>query len=186
MNKKFDARGRLIFSLFMVACLGLFFILGRNAAWAMSSAPRIDSVSEKNKPSIDFTLPDLEGKMTSLSDYKGKAIFLNFWATWCPPCREEMPSIQRLHEKLGNDQLVILALAESSGSSEQIGKFMQENKYTFKVLNDVKREVAAKYQIVGVPTTFFIDKKGIIVDKFVGSRDWAADWAIEKIKQKLF
>ena len=175
-----------MFSLLMVACLGLFLILGRNAAGAMSKAPQINSVSEKNMPLKDFTLPDLEGKMTSLSDYKGKVIFLNFWATWCPPCREEMPSIQQLHEKLGNDQFVILAVAESSGTSEQIGKFMKENKYTFKVLNDVKREVAAKYQIIGVPTTFLIDKKGIIVDKYVGSRDWAADWAIEKIKQKLF
>ncbi len=114
---------------------------------------------------IDFTLYDQYGKEHSLSDYKGKTIFLNFWATWCPPCKAEMPDIQKLYESYGEDgEVVILGVAAPNFSNETdeegIKAFLKENGYTYPVLMDTTGELFMKYGISSYPTTFMIDKEG--------------------------
>jgi peroxiredoxin len=116
---------------------------------------------------IDFNLKDLNGNELSLSDLKGKKVFLNFWATWCPPCKAEMPEIERLYQETKDSDLVIVSV-EIGEPLNTVKSFIDSNKYNFKVLIDPDQSVATKYNITSIPTSYFIDKDGIIVSKHVG------------------
>ncbi len=118
-------------------------------------------------PAIDFTLTDQYGNTHKLSDYKGKTVFLNFWATWCSPCRAEMPDIQKLYESAeaeGENALVVLGVAapnlENEKSEEEIKAFLEENGYTYPVLMDTTGEVFISYSVNAFPTTFMITREG--------------------------
>lgn len=120
----------------------------------------------------DFTLEDREGNEVSLSDYKGKVVFVNFWASWCPPCIAEMPYIQNLYEKYkDSDEAAVLTInltkAEKNGV-EDANEYLDENNYTFPVLLDTEGEIAVKYRVANIPTTYIIDKDGIIYNYIVG------------------
>jgi len=122
-------------------------------------------------PAFDFTLVDQYGKEHTLSDYRGKIVFLNFWATWCPPCKEEMPDIEKLYQEynFNQDDVIILGVANptseayptnADASAEEIKAFLEENNYTFPVVFDETGEVLENYYISAFPTTFMIDKEG--------------------------
>lgn len=118
-------------------------------------------------PAIDFTLTDQYGNTHKLSDYRGKTVFLNFWATWCSPCKAEMPDIQNLYESAeteGENALVVLGVAApdlgNEKSEEEIKAFLEENGYTYPVLMDTTGEVFMQYGISAFPTTFMITKEG--------------------------
>jgi peroxiredoxin len=115
----------------------------------------------------DFKLKDLDGKEFSLSDLKGKKVFLNFWATWCPPCKAEMPEIEKLYKETKDSDLVIVAV-EIGEPLNTVKSFIDSNKYSFKVLLDSNQSVASNYNIVSIPTSYFIDKNGNIISKNVG------------------
>lgn len=126
-----------------------------------------DAGAQEVLPAIDFTLKDQYGNTHSLSDYKGKTIFLNFWATWCPPCRAEMPDIQKIYETYdteGDDALIVLGVAGpgygNEKSEEGIKEFLDENGYTYPVLMDTTGELFSAYGIYSYPTTFMIDRDG--------------------------
>jgi len=121
---------------------------------------------------IDFKLKDLTGKEMSLSDLKGKKVFLNFWATWCPPCKEEMPEIQKLYEETKNSDVVIVAV-EIGEPLSTVKSFIDSNKYTFKVLLDSDQSVSSKYNIASIPTSYFIDVDGNIISKKIGGMNIA-------------
>ena len=107
----------------------------------------------------DFELVTLDGKRVKLSDYRGQRVLLNFWATWCPPCREEMPDMQKFHE---NEDVIILAvnLTETEVSQENVTKFVEKYGLTFEILMDEHVEVAKLYKIQPIPTTYMIDSSG--------------------------
>ncbi len=118
---------------------------------------------------LDFTLTDQFGVEHTLSDYKGKTVFLNFWATWCPPCRAEMPDIQELFEEYGEnegEELIVLGIAApdygSEKSQEGITEFLEQNGYNYPVLMDTTGDIFNRYGIMSYPTTFMIDKDGNI------------------------
>ena len=118
-------------------------------------------------PAVDFELEDQYGNIHRLEDYRGKTIFLNFWATWCPPCKAEMPDIQKLYEKSsteGEDAVIVLGVAAPNmgqeGSEEEIAAFMEEKGYTYPVLMDTEGELFVSYGIMSFPTTFMIDRDG--------------------------
>lgn len=124
---------------------------------------------EENKtPAIDFELKDQYGKTQKLSDYKGKVVFLNFWATWCPPCKMEMPDIQKIYEKYEKQgeksEVVVLSVAAPNTQDEKdingIKAFLEENGYTYPVLMDDGGYTFGAYRISSLPTTFMIDKEG--------------------------
>ena len=122
----------------------------------------------------DFALNDLNGETRKLSDYQGQVVFLNFWATWCKPCQEEMPSMERLHQDLEaefSDSFVMLAVSIDK-SADDIPAFMAKHKLTFPVLHDRWGKVDRIYKIMGVPETYIIDQTGVLVEKVVGPRDW--------------
>ncbi len=118
----------------------------------------------------NFTLETLEGGKTKLTDYRGKNIIVNFWATWCPPCRAEMPDMQSFYDKHHDEDFVILAvnLTSTESNRSNIQPFLEELGVTFPVLLDEENEVAEEYKVVGYPTSYFIDKAGTIRYKVVG------------------
>ena len=125
------------------------------------------SEGEKLTPAVDFNLTDQYGNTHTLSQYKGKTIFLNFWGTWCPPCRAEMPDIQKLYEEFdqeGEDALIILGVAAPNLGKEKsedgIKTFLEENGYTYPVLMDTEAELFQTYGITSFPTTIMIDRDG--------------------------
>ena len=118
----------------------------------------------------DFQLADLDGQLVTLSDLRGSPVLLNFWATWCGPCRAEMPFIQDIYENEGFSDKGLIVLAVNIGEDSSTAKiFMVDNGLTFAVLLDADQKIAREYNIRAIPTTFFIDKNGIIKDVKVGA-----------------
>ena len=120
---------------------------------------------------IDFTLPLLNGETVSLSDYKGKVVILNFWATWCPPCRAEMPSMETLYQRFKAQGLEILAV-DIGEDNATVQRFINNNRYTFPVLMDTNKRVSTLYGIEAIPTSYIIDREGKIIAKITGSIHW--------------
>ncbi|WP_043930717.1 peroxiredoxin family protein [Bacillus sp. EB01] len=114
----------------------------------------------------DFELKTLKGGTVKLSELKGKKVMLNFWATWCAPCKKEMPDMQKLHEEASED-LVILAV--NIDPQLDVQGFIDENGITFPILLDEEDKVNQQYQVVSIPTSFFIDSNGVIQEKFIGA-----------------
>lgn len=112
------------------------------------------------KPAPDFTLMNLHGEEVSLSDYKGKIVLINFWATWCPWCLKEMPDMQKLSDE--NDDLVILAV-DVREDKKAVEKYIEEGGYDFEVLLDEDGEVSMDYLVGGLPTSYFVDRDGILL-----------------------
>jgi thiol-disulfide isomerase/thioredoxin len=119
----------------------------------------------------DFSLSLLEGGKRSLSSYKGKVVFLNFWATWCGPCRVEMPSMEALYNKYNDKGLEILAV-NSGEDQATVSSFLKNEGFSFPVLLDLDGRVGLNYGLQAIPTTFLIDRDGMIVLRLVGSIDW--------------
>jgi peroxiredoxin len=132
------------------------------AGCAGNQNPRI------GKPAPEFQLPTLDGQPVSLSDLKGKPVLINFWASWCRPCCEEMPYLQQIYDEWQGKGLVLLAINIGETPS-QVAEFMQSQGLSLPVLLDTEGKVAEQYGIRGIPTSFFIDKDGIIKEMRVGA-----------------
>lgn len=133
----------------------------------------VDSNIVVNKTTLkqqatDFKLKDLKGNEVSLSNLKGKNVYLNFWATWCPPCKGEMPDIEKLYEETKDTDLVILAI-DIGEDKNNVESFVTQNKYNFTVLLDSKNAVANDYNISAIPSSFFINKEGKLISQKTGA-----------------
>ena len=117
----------------------------------------------------DFTLQDISGKKVRLADLKGKVVMLEFWATWCPPCRAEIPAIERLHTQYGGKGLTILAIALDEGGWDEVKAFVAERKISYPVLKGTE-DVSTDYKIRLIPETVLIDKEGNIKKQYMGGR----------------
>jgi thiol-disulfide isomerase/thioredoxin len=126
---------------------------------------------------VDIQLPDLNAKQVSFSEFKGKIVFVNFWATWCPPCREEMPSMEKLYTRLKHKDFVMVAVDLMEPASK-VEAFFEEFKLTFMALLDTNGEVGSLFGISSIPTTLILDKNGMIIGIAVGPRDWAGKKSI--------
>ena len=120
---------------------------------------------------IEISLTDIDGKYVSLSDFRGKIVFLNFWTTWCPTCRIEMPSMERLHQKF-KDQDFAMVTINLQESASQVKKFFKDFKLTFTALLDTNGEISAGFGLRSIPTTFILDKNGRIFGSVLGPREW--------------
>lgn len=133
-------------------------------------------------PDVDFTDP--QGGTHRLDDYRGKVVLLNFWATWCAPCREEMPSLDRLQADLGGEDFVILAVATGRNAPEQIDRFYTETDIrNLPVLLDPRQQLSRAMGVVGLPATVLIDRDGNEVARLLGEADWASEPARQVIGQ---
>ena len=125
---------------------------------------------KKGNVAPDFILETLDGQKRKLSDYKGKKVMLNLWATWCPPCREEMPDMQAFYAQTQSDELEILAinLTSSEKSLDHIDTFVQKYGLTFPILLDSDDQVSSRYEVFQIPTTYILNANGEIEQKIVG------------------
>lgn len=123
---------------------------------------------DRNRQSANFTLIDLQGKSWTLKDLKGKVVLLNFWATWCPPCRKEMPDLETLYQRFGPQGLVILGISDEEAA--KVTPFIEQQKISYSVLLDPGRKVNELFQIEGIPKTFIYDREGRIVAQSIDMR----------------
>ena len=153
-----------VFKIMTALMLVIVFTLGLGLAGCSSA----ETAPEVGKLAPDFQLSNLEGQSVSLSDFRGQPVLVNFWATWCGPCRYEMPFLQRIHEEQGANRLVVLGinLGESPG---EVSEFMGEFGLTFTTLLDSGQDVALMYNVRSIPTTLLIDENGVIRDRKVGA-----------------
>jgi peroxiredoxin len=128
---------------------------------------------EKGKIAPDFTLQTVNGKKYKLSDLRGKKVLLNFFATWCPPCKGEMPHMEEFYEENKNNGVVVLAVDLTAGETDpnNLPKFISDFGLTFPVVLDKQGDIGDIYQAFSIPTSYFIDTKGIIQETMVGAMD---------------
>jgi len=131
-----------------------------------SSAPRLGSVAP------DFSIKDATGKIVRLSDLRGSVVLLNFWATWCPPCKEEVPALSRLNARMAGTAFRMVTISIDEGGSNAVESFFRLAGYRLPTLLDPAGTVGKLYGITGVPETFIIDPQGVIRKKVLGPRAW--------------
>lgn len=120
----------------------------------------------------DFTFPDLQGRKVRLSSLRGRVVLLNIWATWCPTCIEEMPSLQKLHESFREEDLAVISVSIDVLGGQVVAPFMKRYDLTFPALLDPRGEIKQVYATTGVPESFIIDRQGVVVHKVIGPRNW--------------
>ena len=137
-------------------------VISGGGVWAMGSrVPAVGTTAE------DFQLTDLAGKQQSLSQYRGKVVLVNFWATWCKPCTTEMPAMQETYDKLRNKGFVVLAINELEDEAK-VREHIEQYNHTFPVLLDRDNKVANQFGVFGLPVSVFIDEKGVVREYIKG------------------
>ncbi|MDX8404316.1 MAG: TlpA disulfide reductase family protein [Mariprofundaceae bacterium] len=162
-----------------LAVVGIVLLIGLGAWLALPEANR--SVLEDGH-AASFSLPDLQGKMHGLPE--GEVVLLNFWATWCPPCRKEMPSMVELHRKYAEKGLKIVAVSVDRDIND-LSAFVREYKLPFQVLHDADSTVSHDYAVFRYPETFLIDRQGKVRYHLVGAVEWMSEPIIKSIEGML-
>jgi peroxiredoxin len=159
-------RGQWLFVMVIVGILAGALIAG------LTLSPTLQRVGVESK-APDFQAVDVAtGDTVHLADFDGDVVLLNIWATWCPPCVREMPSMQRLYDSLGTDGLRVIAVSVDNGGIGVVREWTSEKAFTFDILHDKSAEIERIYQTSGVPESFVIDREGVIVKKLIGAAEW--------------
>jgi peroxiredoxin len=167
----------------IAAALGLLLVgKAADAREHLLEAMGMAKVPPKAAP--DFTLPTADGQQVSLQQYRGKVVFLNFWATWCIPCREEMPALERLHQTYQTQDLAIISI-DLKESADQVKVFFQKHSLSFPALLDQNGSVFRDYLVAGMPTTYLIGRDGTMLARGVGGRDWTRAEALQLIQELI-
>ena len=159
----------------VLAAIGFLFFYGQN------SGKRVKIIREGDR-APEFRLSALDGKAVSLSSHRGKVVMVHFWATWCPPCVEELPTLERLYRAYYGKDLEILAVSVDEGGAGAVGQFMQRNRFALPVLLNPDQSVARQYGTFKFPETYLIDRDGIVRKKVIGAADWMSPTAQEIIQ----
>ncbi len=169
-NRRFSFQSLVIIVLIVILVGILILLQTKDSFYHPSGISRLT----KGRPAPNFSLSGLDGQTVSLTDYKGKVVLLNIWATWCPPCVEEMPSMEKLYQELRGDGFEILAVSIDESGAKDVRPFMKKHKLSFPALTDAEGIIKGLYQTTGVPESFVIDKDGTLLEIVIGPRDWAA------------
>ncbi|SDM65178.1 Peroxiredoxin [Geoalkalibacter ferrihydriticus] len=156
----------------------------------MGGAPRPDAPPA---PSVrvgtvapDFTLRTYDGDTVTLSHLRGKVVLINFWATWCPPCRAEKPALEKLYQRFSNrDDFEILAVNVEEDAQRALDVYLERNPHSFPIPIDAQARVQELYRVYRFPETFILDRNGIVVDHVIGGRDWTDAQVIAYISRLL-
>jgi thiol-disulfide isomerase/thioredoxin len=149
-------------------------VLAAGAAWIVVSADKSNAAVKTSAPQTGFAAPDFtlktpDGEEYTLSKLKGNAVLVNLWATWCPPCRAEMPAIEKMHQEYKDQGLIVLAVDMTyQDNPADVVPFIQEYGLTFPVLLDETGTVGSSYQLRSLPSSYFIDRTGIIQEVVIG------------------
>jgi peroxiredoxin len=166
----------------MAAGRGVKVALGA-AALAVAAGAALWALSSRG-PTLapDFAAPDLSGQAVSLAALRGKVVVVNVWATWCPPCRQEMPSMQRLAAHFRGRDFQLLAVSQDEDGKEKVEAFARELGLSFPVLLDPQRQVGERFGVWGYPETFIIDRNGYVVERVIGPREWDSPESLAQIE----
>lgn len=165
-----------------VIALAVFVILQHKSP----SMIDVDIPHTQNGPlAPDFSLPDLDGRIISLSAFKGKVVIVNIWATWCPPCVSETPSLDKLYKMFKDEGLELLAVSVDENGKKAVEPFLKKKNLSFPVLLDPDSRVAALYRTTGVPESFIVKKDGTLDNKIQGAIDWTSPKVIEYFQKLL-
>ena len=149
--------------------LKLFNIVALLILFSVSATAQVKE--GENAP--NFTLKNLDGKEINLNQFRGKHVLINFWATWCGPCKIEMPSLEALYERFKDKNFVLLAISNDMFGANIVKPFVKANNINFPVLLDQRLKVSNAFGVVSLPTTFMIDPQGKIIGALFGAEDWA-------------
>jgi peroxiredoxin len=168
---------------FLLLCAAL--VATGSGAWVAFSGARGGPL-RSGAPAPAFELPALTGGNQDLARYRGRVLFVNFWATWCAPCREEAPALQALYGRMRGEGFEVLAISiDDAGAVEKVQTFVQQLALDFPILLDPEQRVYRAYQAYGVPETFLIDKQGRVVERFIGPKNWGDARYERAIRQLL-
>jgi peroxiredoxin len=165
----------------LIGIIAVLMFIGFLYFYGQNSGQRVKLIREGDR-APEFSLLSLEGRATSLSDYRGKVVMVHFWATWCPPCVEEFPTLQRLYKAYIGKDLEILAVSVDEGGAGAVGQFMQKNRFALPVLLNPDQSVARMYGTLKFPETYLVDRDGIVRKKVIGAADWMSPAAQEIIQ----
>ena len=157
----------------------------RVAEQAPAGSPATITPVGEHPPAPDFTLTTLSGASLSLAELRGKVVLLNFWATWCVPCRKEMPAIEALYQRYKDRGLEVLAISLDKVSAAVVEAFVHEMGVTYRVALDPSWATARTYAVRAVPATFLIDRAGNVVLRELGERDWMEEAKQQKVEELL-
>ena len=169
----------------LIALFAAFALLAHFSSTGLTRPPLPDLQARNLGEAASFQLPTPGGELRSLADSAGQVVLLNFWATWCAPCREELPALQTLHDELRDEGLAIIAVSVDQGGSQRVQRFAEQQGLQFSVLHDPEQRVAARYDVVGYPTTVVIDRSGRIVLSELGAWDWSHPEAVAWLRALL-
>jgi peroxiredoxin len=158
----------------MAAGRGVKIALGATALGVVAGVGLVALGNRGPKLAPDFAVTDLAGHAVRLSALRGNVVVLNVWTTWCPPCRDEMPSMERLYTQLRGKGFQLLAVSQDEEGKRAVEPFVKELKLSFPVLVDPERQVGERYGVWGYPETFVIDRNGYVVERVIGPREWDA------------
>lgn len=160
---------------YTILFIGVWLIAGgsNTSANGLTTIIQERPVVKIGSPAPDFELTTLSGKQVKLSDYKGKVVILNLWATWCPPCKAEMPEMQSFYEKSRNSDITLLSvnLTAQEKNEKAVSDFVVDYQLTFPILLDKKDTVGKLYKTISIPTSYIIDREGIIRERVIGPMD---------------
>jgi peroxiredoxin len=172
----------IIFIPIAVIALALFVILQHKSPPSVD----VDIRHTQNGPiAPDFTLPDLDGRMVNLSSFKGKVVIVNIWATWCPPCVAETPSLDKLYKMLKDEGLELLAVSVDKEGKRVVEPFMKKKNLSFPVLLDPDGMVSGLYRTTGVPESFIVKRDGTLDKKIQGAINWTSPKIIDYFQSLL-
>ena len=176
----------LVAGIVVMTGLALVVLSGHRGARIAVNSEQSDAPVAAGSQAADFKLEKLDGTTVSLESLRGKVVFLNVWATWCEPCREEMPSMQTLYEDFkGNKDFVMLAVSQDVKGRAAVAPYVAKNGYHFTILLDPENKIGETYDVSGVPETFIIDQKGQIVAHHMGAFDWSRPDVRDALQQLL-
>lgn len=139
----------------------------------------------KGGEAVDFALLDLNGRRVSLSDFRGKVVFLNFWATWCGPCQIEIPSLARLRDHYRGRNFQLLTISIDQEGRRAVEAFFRQHNVSLPTLIDAEARVASQFGVQGVPSSFLIDGRGVVERTFLGPQEWMAPEILRIIDRLL-
>ncbi len=148
------------------------------------SCEKPPGVAVVGKEAPDFTLADRQGRTWQLSKLRGQVVFVNFWATWCPPCLTEMPSMQKLYDSMPREKFKMLAILYKDEPAAA-DRLALQKQYAFPILVDPGDRVGAAYGLTGVPETYIVDRQGILREKFIGPVQWDSPGARQMLMKYL-
>ncbi len=179
-NNKRGSKKQIVFLTILVVVVLVF-----GASFFIKGKPSAKKIITTGDRGPEFTLPDPNGRSVSLSDFRGKVVMVHFWATWCPPCVEELPTLAKLNESLAGKDFELLAVSVDEGGADTVTSFLHRNNLNVPVLLDTSHAISSQYGTYKFPETYILDREGIVRYKVIGPRDWRDPAALQLLQNMI-